>query len=270
MKRFRTYEEYVEITKKYRKEADHKNVYFLKNQVRELIDTEKLSYTEKGRNLYIFEKCDGFSRFYYYIFRDEPAERLQYDEPLVVEFVYDAPLSGSQTEAVSYLKRLGFDLGRRSIRMSLQNISDFRYNDERCCSGDIEIGLADAADADTIRELLLAHFDPMYAFIPSPDELRQIVEDERIVVARHNGVIAGFEHFEITKKVLKCWHMLVTSPYQGQRIGWSLFSESHRIAADRASSGQVWLRADNIPAVNMYSSGGYTPDNRRSDEYILR
>ena len=270
MKRFGTYEEFVEITKEYRKSCDYKNVFFLKNQVQDFIKEEKLSYTEKGRNLYIFEKCEGFSRFYFYISKDEPAEPLQYEETLVIEFVYNAPAGEKQENTVEYLNRLGFTLGRRSMRMTLQSLADFKYNNERGCDNDVEIGLAEDGDAEQIRRMLLAEFDPLYAFIPSCSELRQIIEEGRIVVARCGGEIAGFEHFEITKKVLKCWHMLVAEPYQGKGIGWRLFSESHRLAADKAASGQIWLRSDNTPAINMYRSGGYESDNRFSDEYVLR
>ena len=269
MKLFETYEEYLEITKKHRKGSDYKNVFFLKNQVHDFIDAEKLSYAEYGRNLYIFEKCDGFSRFYFYICKDEIPEKLQYEEPLIVEFVYDAPAGEKQSGAVEYLKRLGFVLGRRSVRMTLPSLSEFRFNDERCCRKEFEIGLADDNETETIRALLLDNFDPKYSFIPTHDELREIIRESRIVVARHNGEITGLEHFEITKKVLKCWHMLVAEPYQGHGLGWTLFSESHRLAAGQANSGQVWLREGNKAATAMYRSGGYEPDNRRSDEYIL-
>jgi ribosomal protein S18 acetylase RimI-like enzyme len=271
MKQFETYEEYVEITKKHRKGSDYKNVYFLRDQVNALINAGKLSYKECGLNLYIFEKCDGFSRFYFYICKDETPEVLRFEEPLVVEFVYEAPSDEKHAETVEYLGRLGFELGRRSIRMSLQSLSDFRFDEDRCCSSrDILLGPAEIKDAEDIRSMLLAEFDPKYSFIPAADEMEEIIREGRIVVARHNDEIAGFEHFEITRKVLKCWHMLVAEAYQGQGIAWSLFSESHRISMDRADSGQVWLREDNGPAVRLYRSGGYEPDNRRSDEYILR
>ena len=269
MKSFQTYDEYVEITNKHRKGSDYKNVYFLKPQIQEFIGSKKLSYSESGSNLYMYEKCDGFSRFYYYIFKDEKPEKIKFDEPLVVEFVYDSPIKDKQAEAVSYLNKLGFELGRRSIRMSLPDIDDFKYHDTRDSDEDIVIGLAEESEAETIRALLVDEFDPRFAFIPTYDELLEIIRDGRIVVSRHGGEIAGFEHFEIANKVLKCWHMLVTPKYQGKGIARRLFSESHKLAKDRASSGQVWLREDNMPAVKLYGSGGYEADNRRSDEFVL-
>lgn len=269
MKIIESYEEYAAITGKYRKNCDYSNVFFLKNQVNSLVNAGKLSFLEADSNLYLFERCEGFSRFYFFINKDVEAGALPIKDTLVVEFVFNEPAGENQANSVQYLKRLGFKLGRRSIRMTLHNIGDFQFEEAKRDQKGIEIRYAEESDSETIRKLLLSHFDPKYAYIPAEDELIEIIKSKRIIAASHDNNIIGFEHFEIKNKVLTCWHILVTPEYQGRGIGRQLFSESHKRAAGVATSGQIWLREDNKPAMTMYRLCGYEFNGRRSDEYVL-
>lgn len=268
MNKISSYEEYKEIIESYRRNYIYSNVYFLKSAIQEMIDRESLYYMVLEGNLYLLQKEDGFLRLFYYIINTEIRENFSFSDTMVVEFVYKDEMKAEKKDEINFLEKLGFRLGRHSCRLELKSGEVVR-KDTDCDITDIAVDYAKETDADRINALLRETFNPIYSYIPDMKEMQGIIANKSILVARYEGDIAGVLHSEIQKSNIMLWQIAVDKSCRGKGIGKTLLDEWHRIYKDSVKTFVLWTDSDNSRAINMYTTAGYKPDGRYSDEYIL-
>lgn len=263
MEKILSYEQYLYIIKPYINNAKFKNVFFLKQQITNMIDGERLFYAIKEQGLFLFEKCEGFYRSYYYVMDDTKCSIIKEDLPIVIEFVFDINNPKSQNER-EYLCNIGFELKRKSRRMVLSDIKEFKDFDFRIKG--VDTRFAEPRDILDVRNMLLSNFNPLYSYLPTEKEMLPIILSKRIIVAVYQDEIIGVIHFEQTGKTLMMHQLAVRPKFKG--VGWLLFRIPHQIYKDMIKNCKMWVDEKNTAACKMYEKAGYNYDNRCADEYV--
>lgn len=268
IQRIGSYEAYQEAVERYRKKAVFSNAYFLKSAVLEMIERESLYDMEWEGNLYLFRREEGFFRLFYYIGNVEIRERIPLSAPMIVEFVYQEEMQPKKQEEAAFLKKLGFRLGRHSCRLELKGEAVVCEDTDSAMKASA-VAYAEETETDRINTLLRETFNPMYAYIPSLEELRKMIMDREILVVRQEGAVAGVLHFEMQKGNMMLWQIAVDPRFRGRGLGRCLLDGWHSIYKDSVKAFVLWTDAENDRAIQMYTAAGYQPDGRYADEYIL-
>lgn len=237
------------------------NCFFLPDQARTLIENGRLLMHRTDGALFLFEDAGSFYRLYYYM--DRPEFRLNPDKPVVTEFPFNRELTEEQRIQEEILLSIGFSLGRESAMMTADPsvVSPEKAADSR-------IQPAREQDAVQIMQLLTDNFDPLYAFIPTMEELCAKIAQGSVLVCLSGGDVAGVLNSSQTKRQAVIDHLAVRD--KGMGIGKALVQAF--LAKYKESAGQYchWVDIHNTPAVELYKRFGYSFGVKRANEYIIK
>lgn len=249
------------------KEKEHyTNCYFLKNKVLQLIERRKLYYEKQGNNVILYEKEEGFYRLYYWINDIENVKKIKNNLPVVIEFPYSKELSQKNEIELGLISKLGFVLGRESSQMVMKK-EEVIWKDE-LLDGKIRFDYPKIDDYKRIKELLFMSFNALFAFLPTDEQLKTLINNHNIIVAYYDEEIVGALNTEQINNTVWIRHICIDKKYQGKNIGSSLHNEGCKRRINKVKEFRCWVDIHNILAVKMYQRQGYCFNNRKANEYV--
>jgi len=118
-------------------------------------------------------------------------------------------------------------------------------------------------DAETIRALLTASFDPYTSDLPGAGELEAWIGGRRVLAVRDGARLAGFLHRSVNKRGGTIHHLVTAPESRGQGVGGRLLNML-------AGPTEVWVTDGNEPALRLYTRHGFRPDGVKMTAYIER
>lgn len=117
-----------------------------------------------------------------------------------------------------------------------------------------------AVDSETaqIHQLLNQHFNPITDYLPSCQDIEQLIEQKQILVERENGKVTGFVVFRVNQRTVNFNYLLNCGrPGNGTVLKHSFL----RCMADRkVTSGFLWVNTSNTHAQRLYERFGWQFD----------
>lgn len=122
-----------------------------------------------------------------------------------------------------------------------------------------KIEFAIPADAPGVMELLEGAFDRFGEQLPLRYEIESAIQARQVLVARHDGRIAGLLFFETQgfSSTLRFW--AVAKECRALKLGSALMRE-YFSTQSVVKRFVLWVAADNLNAVQKYGHYGYKPD----------
>lgn len=258
MDRIRSYEQYKELLARLRAEGcKQSNCFFLPEAARQKAESGCLSLLPARGGAVLLEDGGGFYRCYYFFPDGARPEPLRLDRPAVIELPFRGQTDDAPQEQVRMIGRMGFRLGRESVLMT----ADAGEIVDR----DLPAGLppaesAEASETEEILRLLNDSFDPLYAFLPSPEELRGAIGEERVLVIRQKDGISAVLNSGLNRQTASIHHVAVAPAARDRAWGRRScrpITESTPGRLSAFSTGRTWPigepwtcteRSDTVPA----------------------
>lgn len=239
------------------------NCYLMPAAVKEKLHSESLYAMNLENGVLLLDRMEGFYRCYYYLSPHGAYKPLVLDLPGVVEYVFQQELSEAQYRELSLLWQMGFTLGRESGRLSLSADSV-----KRTCSTD-HVSPAFTGDAKEVLALFRSCFDPLYAFLPSKEELAGAIEQGNVLAVYERGRLAAALFAEVARNTASIRHLAVSESFRSRGYGKELVEAYHRRFQGSVKTFSHWVDRGNRPAMELYQRFGYSFDGRRANEYSI-
>lgn len=234
------------------------NFFPVQKKVQDWIEHDELRGAFRSDAVFFFRRDRDFWHLYYCAASKTALER---EIPTVPEIGSERvvlDLVGNEAAVsvpVGVWKSAGFNQHTRLFRMA--RVAQAFPEPVGGQTGRIEF--ANIADAQGIVELLEGAFDRFGEQLPLLYEIEAAIQARQVLVARHEGKIAGLLFFETQgfSSTLRFW--AVASQYRTLKFGSALMR--HYFATQNAVKRFVlWVAADNVNAVQKYGHYGYKPD----------
>ena len=261
MKQLDSYEEYTALIKA-NKELGNKtsNAFLLPDKLKAMISAGVLSYEQLDGVLLLLEDCKAFYRVYYYLNPDKELDPVSLDKDAVIEFPFNKELNDKQKTQIEKITQLGFELGRESAEMVLTEQND----------SDAQMEYALAEDADEILAILNDAFDPLYAFLPSKEELITSINDQKVLAVHKDGHVLAVLNSDVERNSAIIRHLAVLPSARGMGLGASLVKSFLVKYNGSVKDYRHWVDVHNASALRLYEKSGYQFGIKRANEYIRR
>jgi ribosomal protein S18 acetylase RimI-like enzyme len=234
------------------------NFFPVQKKVQDWIERGELRSAFRRDAVFFFRRDRDFWHLYYCAASKTALER---EIPTVPEITNERivlDLVGNEAAVgvpVGVWRASGFNQYTRLFRMA-RAVSPAA---EQAGEPNGEVEFANVSDAQEIVDLLESAFDRFGEQLPLLYEIQAAVCARQVLVARHQGKIAGLLFFETQglSSTLRFW--AVANVYRTLKVGSALMRQYF------ATQGAVkrfvlWVAADNVDAVQKYSHYGYKPD----------
>lgn len=222
------------------------NNYLLADDIRRLIESGSLFYTEGAGAVFLFERREGYFKLYFQL-NELSAQLPPCAEPLVAYLVYR---ERNQNPGVKdWLEAQGFSLQTEQIHLVADKLNTIPSREG--------VSLASREEA---KELFAACFAPYRADLPLAEHC-----GEFLAIRGADAVPLGIIH---------CGSPIIIAVRESareQKIATRLFSAY--AAANRNGSCKLWTDTDNYGAQRLYNKLGFVPDglkaawlNKQKDE----
>ena len=262
-----SYEEYKNQTQDVK--SIYSNCYLMPQQIKQLITERRLELLQKDDNLFLLVEESGFYRMYYRISQDKKITKLELDKPIVIEYPYQGELSDKKKLELEIIAKLGFTLGRNSARMRMKAENVSMLECEKTINSNYQIFKAKKEDVENIEKLLWSTFDPLFAFLPTTDEIERKINEGYIFVIYRNLSIIGVLNMDIEKNTAWLRQLAVERNFRGKGIGKLLLTYYLKNFKTQVQEFMHWVDEDNKVAITMYEKEGFKLDGRKAREYIL-
>lgn len=260
-------ERYKELVADLRKQGYRlSNCFFLPDTIQKKIASGSLFVQQIENGTLILDDQGGFFRCYYFIPEEGEQKHVLLSKDAVVEFPYNGEMNDKQRLQENKILSLGFQLGRRSGLMTAKAEQIVQEDEIRT---DSEIICAVPEDITGIRSLLDESFNPLYAFLPTEEEMQQLVNNQMVFVNRRDSMICAVLVSSIEKGIASIRQIAVKKAWRGQGLGKALVDRYHQHYINDVSGFQHWVDLENTPAISMYHAFGYRFSLRKANEYIL-
>ena len=241
------------------------NCYFLPSAIQQKVEDGKLYWQDVPDGLLLLDDNGAFYRCYYYLAEDARPEGVTLDKDAVIEFPFSGEMNDRQRRQVGMIEAMGFRLGRESGMMSASPDAVIAVSGEQASP----CVAAQASDAAGITALISACFNPLYAFLPTGEELDAMIDRNAVLVIREGNEVAAALISSFEKRIATVNQVAVDPACRRRGYARMLMQAYHGQYADRAAAFRHWVDINNVPAVNMYRGLGYGFNLRRANEYIL-
>lgn len=130
------------------------------------------------------------------------------------------------------------------------------YND------DIVFNIANINEFNHICDLLNTSFDKFIGCVPTQAYLQNDIANKNVMIASKNNNLIGTIRFAEKNNEITIKHLAIKSEYQGHKIGKMLVAEL--INKNQNKKMSVWTGKENVQAIKVYQSNGFTIDNYMS------
>lgn len=242
------------------------NIYFMPNEIKRLIELNKLYYESREDGLYFYVDETDYLRLYYIKSCEKELQQFADDKTLVLDFVFkenQQEFIKSQTD--EWLKN-GFKKYKRYVRMkkSLSEIVTSKTNEK------YKVEIAGHSQAEAIIELWRESLDILSTSLPSVSEMYEMIDDGNVYCIDDNGNLVAAVFMNITGKTsVTLSHLSVSSKYRKQGIASVLVDGAlNRMVNQGIENCILWVDEKNTPAYNMYVKYKFIPDGLISDQYL--
>ena len=267
------------------------NFYYSKELMLEIFDKNNVFLNIK-ENWVILVNYGDFNKLYFYILdsiSEDEFEKIIYEiNNLIKEenvFVVAEYVNKDEKENIyinNLLKKLNMDFFIRRERMAYKYSED--YNDYIEVFEDnykniknqnkVFIEVANENDLKGILYLLENAFDPYSSLIPSEDELREIIKNNDIFVARSvndPNSLLGFIEFKEERRKNYLAHAVVDEKYRGMSIG-KILVEFYLLngSLKNEKDSYLWVQSNNDIAKNMYEKYKFKYEEIYANVYISK
>jgi ribosomal protein S18 acetylase RimI-like enzyme len=234
------------------------NFFPVQKKVQDWIYHDELRGAFRSDAVFFFRRDRDFWHLYYCAASKTALEREISGVPeigserVVLDLVgNEAAVSGP----VGVWKAAGFQQRTRLFRMARVAPPAVEAIDE--ANG--RIAFADLAEAQPMVDFLEIAFDRFGEQLPLRYEIEAAIEAGQVLVARHEGKLAGLLFFETQgmSSTLRFW--AVAEPYRALKFGSALMRKYFTTQAG-VKRFVLWVAADNVNAVQKYGHYGYKPD----------
>lgn len=236
------------------------NNYLMLDEYENLIREDRLYAICTQQNSCFLVKKDKCFRVYYYI--NDTAEQMLFDifDDFVLEILYRGEKYYPVNE-IKYWEYCGFST--HLIRDQYET----QYRDLRVesrATRDIYIDFAtELEDALFACELFNSVFDPYSGDYISREQICQLLDERKILIAYKNNLHAGALHFYSANNRVWLGHVAVLDKYRGQYLGDILVDTYIK---ENMNNNKVrfslWVQQQNQTAINMYQKKGFRYVNK--------
>lgn len=242
------------------------NCFLLPAAVRQKIQDASLFFHWIEHGLLLLDDRSDFYRCCYFLPASEFPGQISLGKPSVIEFPFNGTPNQSQLLQIRMIESMGFHLGRES---GLMSASSDRIREVSPAQEPGPVCAAEPEDAPEILALMYASFNPLYAFLPTEEELETAIREGRVLVIRSGdkvaaALISGFE-----RGIASIQQVAVDPAFRGKRLGRQIVEHYHAKYMEEARSFQHWVDLNNRVALNLYHSFGYELVSRKANEYIF-
>ena len=234
------------------------NFFPVQKKVLDWIEHGELHGAFRSDAVFFFRRDRDFWHLYYCaasktaLEREIPKVPEIGNEPVVLDLVGN---EAAVSVPVGVWKAAGFNQHTRLFRMArVAQVPSEPVGEEND-----RIEFANLGDAPGIVDLLEGAFDRFGEQLPLLYEIEAAIQARQVLVARHEGKIAGLLFFETQgfSSTLRFW--AVAEPYRALKFGSALMRQyfATQCAVKRFV---LWVAADNVNAVQKYGHYGYKPD----------
>ena len=266
MEAIRSPEQYSMLVSGFRKTGYRlSNCFFLPETIRQKTSANTLSCLQMNHGALILDDQGSFYRCYYFLPEADDPDPVFLDKDAVIELPFNDTMNEKQRLQEQKIMLLGFHPGRRSGMMAASPDTITRGR----ADGQTVVDVALPADQQQILMLLYDSFNPLYAFLPTADELRKSISASEALVIRTEGTVKAVLLSSFQNGIASIRQVAVQEAARGRGFGRSLVEIYHRrYLSLGAKEFRHWVDLDNQAAMNMYHSFGYQPDRRKANEYI--
>lgn len=231
------------------------NAYYTVGQLKTFMEEKDVRVIADEDVILLLERDDGLYRLQFFARSLEALKTLPQllpplDQPLVTDFVGREPAVGSQAEQ---LCTMGFAPCSVFVRMVCKQHQMPRSD------GTERVETACSEDAEAVHEMIAAAFDPLFAHIPSVEDLAQAIEKGEIRVIRAEGKLAAMAYFEKeSEKYYVLRYFIVDPGFRGQNLAGALMYDRFS-SAPEDTVYMLWVGTYNN-AQSLYLKFGFQYD----------
>lgn len=233
------------------------NMFFTQPQLEKLLMTGGFTYKPQRGLLFIIIAEEGLRRLFFLAQNEEAIlemkiylDTLGGGSPIVTDCIGREPFAsniGSILERNSFLHYAHFVRLTCKAPKILANESTFN------------VTYANLNDIEFIRDMIVKEFDPLFAHIPTIDELLTAINKKEIYVVRVRDQIAGLTYFERYNVKYSCLrYYIVQEGYRKKGIGATLLNYEFRNAMID-NTYILWIGTYNT-TLNLYTKIGFKRD----------
>ncbi len=153
------------------------------------------------------------------------------------------------------IRSIGFRHYVRLCRMARPGLSD----SQPLSSGNLQPVYAGIGDARAIFDMLNASFDHYAEQLPTIYEIEAAINNRQILMVKHLETLAGLLFFETQGVTSTIRYWVVAEEFWTLRYGSALM-RAYFAAHAAIQRFNLWVMADNQPAILRYQHYGYTSD----------
>lgn len=174
------------------------------------------------------------------------------NQPLVLDLIERETVADSLLPIV---ESAGFRSYTRLCRLARAGSPDLPLS----ASGELKPVYAGNDDARTIFDMLHASFDRYAEQLPTIHEIEAAINHRQILMIKHLQTLAGLLFFETQGVASAIRYWVVAEPFRSLRYGSTLM-RAYVAAHTAVRRFNLWVVADNQPAILRYQHYGYTSD----------
>ncbi|MDN5078308.1 MBL fold metallo-hydrolase [Aliarcobacter butzleri] len=235
----------------YNNRVSHSNCYMNYNEFIELI--EKNDFIVRNNSIFIIVNQNSFYRFYFFINDYEELKNLNsffyfYRKPIVLEIISNIQVNES------FYSKIGFKPYKIYSR----------YRTDKKNKNFDTVKIANIGDIEEISKLINDTFDSLSDYIPSNDELIQLILKKEVYIIKVDNKLAGVSIYE---KRDKNYYFRLSCVHQNHRpglIGYMLASTSPQ----NGSNYFTWIDDNNFEAIKLNTFLGYKIDGTKNYIFV--
>ena len=253
------------------KEAQQKNLknfncYLMPNEIKDLINQNKLFYVKSDNVLQIMIKEYYFFKVSWYA--NESFSFIKFDSvlPIITDLPYNIKMSEKQIKIADLITKQGFVVNCESSRMIKTNF-DIPLN-EHLFEG-YTITKMGKSDVNAINKIWIDNFDPIKNLLNSESEI-QAMSNIYVCKNSENEILGAME---IVCEGNNGWIQKIAVDKSLQSKGIGSFMEIFYINMCKMLGLRnllLYTIDDNISAQNFHKKFGFVPDGRHNCQFIFK
>lgn len=240
MNKIKDFSEVSPLILKYFKKGVMTNNFLTPEDYKAEISEGRLYYESGDEFLNLFVKRDGFFIMYFYTFSEDfifPKK----DEIIICDVPEEFSKIMENNGFNKICERIGLDKAEEDGENIFEN-------------------QAEEADAEEIFSLMNDSFDKFSGFLPNLTLIKKECREGLFQIVKSEGEILGVLRLGKKGKVLVIKHLLTNKKYRGRGV-------SKELVSGIKGRATVWTGRDNIPAINLYKSAGFSENGKRAIVY---
>lgn len=238
------------------------NLYVNDNTLETWIGRRQLSLNADARTLLMLRERQNFCQLYFVSTSvDDLSDKLT-TLSSQSKFIISADLVGDCAVVSERFAGAGFERYMTLTRMfKLKTLGVPAVADDSW--------FAAAHEVNAVEDIIFENMDPLCEQIPDTEDIREAVENHRVLMARHGSepaAILFFDRHGVTA-TLRFW--AGRKKFRGLGFGKLVYDRYIALNAD-ARRLILWVRDDNIKVQKIYLSDGMSLDSLHDEIWLLR